>query len=386
MASNTSSISQALAAAASHRENAAAGHDDNKTFLSVYSAKNTLRRNGLPTPPNSISPNLPPQGFRAKAFKDHPGASPRHVDSDIDLEDAVDHANSHGMSFSSLAEPLYPVEEHGSITPAYLARTHLPAIVLDQGPIAIRTVMNRLAETVFGFSDIPPAKARRIVVSALESRAGGGMRGEIEFEKVGWGKWVAKVKGQAASRERSRRVVHEAPISPAILSAFSFSRSDALRIPGANRPGFKARRSSSRNWTEESATAAHATHVDRMSSDMIEDEADKMSIDGDNEAERQELPDTEETHDLPSYSDTDSEDWAGMGPEALRESSFSGGGRSRYLSVSMKSSSRPFTARPVSSRSVSHCRPSFAPLDFTGIDADSQEQAAIEALMRMGSM
>lgn len=383
MASNISSISQALAATAHRRGNAAAGHDANKTFLSVHGGvKNALRRNGLPTPPNSISPNLPPQGFKAKALKEVPGASLRQLDSDIDLDEAVGHVNSHSMSFSSLAEPLYPAEEYGFITPTYLARTHLPAIVLDQGPIAIRTVMNILAETVPGFSDIPPAKARRIVVSALENRAGGGMKGDVEFEKVGWGKWDARIKGQTVARERSRRIVQESPISPPTLSAFSFSRSDALRIPGSNRPGLKMRRPSSRSWMEETVTAGD---VNRESFDMVEDEADKMSIDGD-EAAPHDLPDEEGSYEVPFYSDTDTEDWAGMGPAALRESSFSGGGRSRYLSTSLKTRSRHLSARPISSRSVSHCRSNFAPLDFTGMDVDCQEQVAIEALMRMGSM
>jgi len=125
---------------------------------------------------------------------------------------------------------------------------------------------------------------------------------------------------------------------------------------------------------------------DSIMSDMPEDEADNMSIDGDDEPEEPGSSTAAQPYDIPSESDTDEEDWAAMGAAALRESSFSGGGRSRYFSVSTRSRSRPSIAISTPSRGASYQRPNYAPLDFTGVDADSQERAAIEALMRMGSM
>jgi len=384
MPSNISSIAQALANETRpivHRN--ASGAEDGKALLPVSAAKHIRRDIGLPTPPNSISPNLPPQGFRAKSIRDLAGASPLHVESDIDLEDAVDHAKSHDFS---LPDPSRPIEGHGIITPGYLARNHLPNIVLDQGPIAIRTVMNKLAESVPGFSDIPPAKARRIVVSALESRSGGGPRGDVEFEKVGWGKWDAKIKGQPSTKEKLTRDIQKSPLLSPTLSAFSFSRSNALRIPGAHKQRPKYQRQTPGSWVEETALAAQPVDPDSIMSDMPEDEADKMSIDGDDELEEPGSPTAAQPLEIPSESDTDEEDWAAMGAAALRESSSSAGGRSRYFSVSARPRSRLSIAISTPSRGASYQPPNYAPLDFTGVDADSQERAAIEALMRMGSM
>lgn len=387
MASNVSSIAQALAAAPESlhpRKVSLARLERGKSCLFVSAAKHALRVNGLPTPPNSISPNLPPQGFEAKTTRDLVETAPLHVDSDIDLEDAVHHANSHAIPFS---EPLYPSEAHGIITPAYLAQHHLPNIVLDQGPIAIRHVMNKLIEIVPGFSDIPPAKARRIVVSALESRVGGGLRGDAEFEKVGWGKWDAKVRGQSvAMRERSVRPIQEGPLSPTALPTLYSARSGALRIPGATQQRPRFRKPSPGSWIEETALTAPPVDPDSIMSDRIEDEADKMSIDGDEEAERRDRGGSDHPYEALTYSDTDEEDWKAMGAAALRKSSVSGGARSRYFSTSLKSRSKPPMSRSMPSQGPPHQRPNFAPLDFTGVDADSQERAAIEALMAMGSV
>lgn len=130
--------------------------------------------------------------------------------------------------------------------------------------------------------------------------------------------------------------------------------------------------------------AIQSAQTDDMNLDVAEDEADRMSIDGDDEdpTNRYYQPAEPSRGEL-SYSDTDEEPWDAMG-DALRQSSFSGGGRSRYYS--MRSRSRPSISRSTPSRSAPHNRPNFATLDFSGVDVDSQERAAIEALMRMGSM
>lgn len=105
----------------------------------------------LPTPPNSISPTLPPQAFKKQDLR-RPGSPPLatspHVDSDIDLGDAAtdQRQSAHGS------------DNVGEITPSMLARYHLPEIMLNQGPLAIRHVMAYLTTSVPGFSRIPPAK------------------------------------------------------------------------------------------------------------------------------------------------------------------------------------------------------------------------------------
>ena len=65
-----------------------------------------------------------------------------------------------------------------------LAKYHLPDIMLSHGPLAIRHIMGYLTTSVPGFAGIPPAKARRLVVGALEGRGGegGGVDGDVEFE------------------------------------------------------------------------------------------------------------------------------------------------------------------------------------------------------------
>lgn len=149
----------------------------------------------LPTPPNSISPALPPHGLKAQLQK----ARLTPIDSDLDLQDGQDEAAGvHGSPRSS------PYDSAGAITPMMLAKFHLPEILLSHGPLAIRHIMGYLTTSVPGFAGIPPAKARRVVVSALEGRGGGGegggLDGDVEFEKVGWGRWDARRRGPAVAR------------------------------------------------------------------------------------------------------------------------------------------------------------------------------------------
>ncbi len=187
---------------------APAGQDS----FTAAAAKSAKHHGMLPTPPNSISPNLPAHAFKHGV---HPPASPpfvpHHVDSDIDLQDAVEHENSQDQPQQALnaeaLDSLGDLDSAGAITPAMLAKHHLPHILLLNGPLAIRHIMGYLTTSVPGFSRITGAKARRLVVAALEGRGnggeGGGINGDVEFEKVGWGRWDARNRGHP-SRDRQR--------------------------------------------------------------------------------------------------------------------------------------------------------------------------------------
>ena len=90
---------------------------------------------------------------------------------------SVGRAHGHGTASAPLSRgALSGLDASNAITPAMLAKHHLPGIMLGNGPRPIRYVMGELTQSVPGFSRIPPAKARRLVVAALESRDGGGVR------------------------------------------------------------------------------------------------------------------------------------------------------------------------------------------------------------------
>ncbi|TGZ79124.1 hypothetical protein EX30DRAFT_117243 [Ascodesmis nigricans] len=158
-----------------------------------------------------------------------------------------------------------PVDSSGAITPTLLAKHHLPGILLDHGPMAIRYITAHLIQTLPGFSAIPPARQRRLVVGALEGRGVDNSNSEVIFEKVGWGRWDARRKGDPP-RERQQ------------------------------------------------ATYSGETGVFIQS----EEDEDVEMIDVHNESETASSDEEmEEDDDM-----TDEEDWAQMGPEALRMDSF----------------------------------------------------------------
>lgn len=398
MASNLSSISQALAGTSASipiPKPATAGDFFFKDTFAAVVAGGGNRLSGLPTPPTSVSPNLPAHGFKTNVPKELPRSPPSQIDSDIDLLDAVDHANSrdqphHGFSDAG-GDDSCP-EGVGHITPAYLAKHHLPSIVLDKGPIAIRHVMNYLAQSVPAFAEIPPAKARRIVVGALESRYGGGLKGDVKFEKVGWGRWHARVKGQLPKERRAIYSIEEGTLSPPMSAASSWSHSAALRIPDSNRQRRKPRSLSHGSYTGESTISSHSEHGEHMDTDVAEHDAESMSIDG--EEDKAASYRNARVHSRPSqpefYSDTDEEDWASLEPAALGLSSYHpGGGSRKHTSVSLRTRGR----RPSSTLRHSlphlnhfHSHHRHKPDAVPNFNPDSQEREAIEALMRMGSV
>lgn len=378
----------------------------------------------LPTPPNSISPTLPPHKVRSTRIPlNNPSQSP---DSDVENLDSDEYAAAQGRPQALSTAALSGLEAAQAITPVMLAENHLSDILLASGPMAIRHVLHHLTQTVPGFSRIPPAKARRIVVSALESRVGPLTKGNVLFEKVGWGRWDARIRGQPP---REARMAQPNPGSlhdgshlavsppPSLPGSYALSNGgSALQIPLA-RHHFDGRRDiySGGSWTGESVISSRDEDMD-----MAEHEADKMSLDGreeDDDMSSHAGPEDEPISDNPDDV-TDEEDWAGIGPHALRRgfSAAHTGARIDYNSLSYSSSSRmkmapsmsgliksgPGPMRRASSYSAASHRgtsypggtvPPTTSLGFasTGlikarVDVDSQERDAIEALLSMGSM
>ena len=351
-----------------------------------------------PTPPNSISPNLPANVVRADL-----SSLPVHIE-DLDLQDAVDHAKAQDLPPVPLSKgALSGLETAQAITPSMLARDYLPDIILGHGPMAIRHVMGCLTQSVPGFSRIPPAKARRVVVAALENRAGGGSSGAVEFEKVGWGRWDAHIKGQ---KHLSRSSYTESRLSP----PSSESSGHALSQSGSAYPVVKYFKRTNNHGHGSSMPSVDEV-LDDMS--MSEHEVDNMSLDG------------SETDDSTSDSagdETEPEDWAAMGADALRKSSIptaaSGGVRRNYnrlcipgpiynrrlSSTSSRRSSQQALARSAPGRPTawrkasasSHSAQQFLNIkpnvsnDNGGGSTDthqtSQEREAVQALLSMGSM
>lgn len=324
----------------------------------------------LPTPPNSISPTLPPQAFKQRHVLSpgSPLSTVPQLDSDIDLQDddrvSLNRQSAHTLDLDT--------DSAGDITPAMLAKHHLPDILLQQGPLAIRHVMGFLTTSVPGFSRIPPAKARRLVVSALEGRGNGGDAGGVDggvvFEKVGWGRWDARRDGDL-SRERS---FHAS--SPPSSLAGSFQQR-GLQIEGHSgwARGRDPYASSVRDSVAFSYTAEDMGFGAR-DQDMLEHEADKMSLDGDEYCSSSEAPDDLQENDWNEGDVTDEEDWAQIGADALRARSLNNTGGIMKSNVAARAQTLFGVGH---SPTVAKSAPRFF---------DTQERAAVEALLRLGSM
>lgn len=356
-----------------------------RDFHSVASKSGIARGLALLTPPNSISPTMPAHGSH------HPVTSAPllNIEEEMSLEDGEvaqgttppqESVPAGGLPLSKGA--LSGLDASAAITPAMLAKDYLPGIMLGNGPTAIRVVIGELNHSVPGFSRIPPAKARRLVVAALESRAGGGPEGNIAFSKTGWGRWDAHLKG--SSRDSAVGSFNEGRFSPSRSerSIFAMSYQDsALGMSGPPKP---LRDHSGASWTN-SGSHREEDELDHMDMDVPEEEADKMSLDGD-------LP-TESESD--SDSATDEEDWSVPGPVALRKASLPTPGmpRQNYQSLSVPMAMRRpsqawsrrysgMTERSMHSTSVPrHSVDPMSPAHQT-----PEERAAIEALLQLGSM
>ncbi|KAL4741848.1 putative Sin3 binding protein-domain-containing protein [Aspergillus similis] len=321
----------------------------------------------LPTPPNSISPTLPPHGFRTRDAGSllSPPLATSHVDSDIDLGDAADHAIPHQRD--AIATSL---EVAGAITPGMLAKYHLPDILLQHGPLAIRHVMGYLTTSVPGFSGIPPAKARRLVVAALEGQ-GSDDKSDVVYEKVGWGRWDARRRGEPSRDSPRHEMSPPSSLSDAFQRGVQIPRRDSQHPYGSSMGG--------------SAVFSYTEMEFGGREDMLEHEADKMSLDGidrdycsSSPAPDDEIPDG----DWGEEDITDEEDWAQIGAAELRARSMNGGGGF----VTGRHPPQLHGGGPASS-SLAKSAPRAAPIQQLGFSVpDSQERAAVEALLRLGSM
>lgn len=333
----------------------------------------------LPTPPNSISPSLPPHGLksRSKSSQQFVHSSLEPIESDLDIHDG---------SASSVTSQGY--DSAGMITPALLAKHHLPEILLNNGPLAIRHIMGHLQIAVPGFSGIPPAKARRLVVGALEGRGSGGegagVDGNVKFEKVGWGRWDAREKGKA-------------PRQPRDITPPESSSTYGTGMPISNALARTRLDVPSQSWATESAAFSHDERDDDI--DMLEHEADKMSLDGGDEScSSSDAPPEDEVMGMDEDIDdiTDDEDWSAIGAAALRQNSYSGAPANRKPSTVYNvgsfgyggiSKSVPY---PYHSHGIQRQQPTqqfnFSALGMTTPPSQEQEREAIEALLRLGSV
>jgi hypothetical protein len=308
-----------------------AGHPvHNKSLQSKH-------RGGLPTPPNSLSPNLPPLTRRSPSV---PVSLLQPIESDFEL-----HQQSSDGSVPLSSAALCGFEAAGAITAALLAKHHLPDILLKEGPLAIRVVLALLTQKVPGFSGIPPAKARRLVVSALESRSGGGLNGEVIFEKVGWGRWEARY-----SHQPSRDCDEGSPLGPgcahcsptsAPINPITSSNGTRQRTIQLRRPRFLG-----------SPLLSPFEDDDHIS----EDEADKMSLDGEEPRPRSRpIPIIEPPLDDDEV--TDEEDWEMMGYHGMVAASYEpsscGSRRGSRMSAPSFKSSTPIHTLPIKHRTPS---------------------------------
>lgn len=370
-----------------------------ESFAAVAAKSLPAKKNtgGLPTPPNSLSPSLPPQTYHGRVSSGPlTPPAPNHLDSDIDLEDAVEHAKAQDSPHRGLTarglDKLADLDAVGNITPALLAKHHLPGILLENGPLAIRHVMGYLTTSVPGFSGIPPAKARRLVVGALEGRGSdgqqGGIDGSVLFEKVGWGRWDARRRGQSArdAREPQPQGSHPQGI---------------LRIPVTSTRQDRGRGMATSHESDQD----YDMRIDDAS--MLEHEADKMSLDDDCSSYGAAAHKGALDDDLDV---TDEEDWASIGAAALRQGSFPRSGglmpptQRHPHSFDPKSRGRGSSARPLSrvaksmpaSNSVTynkrkhqqqqdaaHALMGFSPVPGNGFAGDAQDREAVEALLKL---
>jgi hypothetical protein len=141
------------------------------------------------------------------------------------------------------------------------------------------------------------------------------------------------------------------------------------------------------SWAGDSAVFSHDDDIT-----MLENEADKMSLDGDESCSSSEAPPEDDVMGDSDDMMTDEEDWAAVGAAALRAASYSASGPGRnflssriYTGGSGGGPSLSTMAKSVPARTL---QPPLNNIDFAafGMTSDSQEREAVEALLRLGSV
>ena len=354
----------------------------------------------LLTPPNSISPDLPAHGM-------HSSNPPP-----MDIANETEEGNPDGgqQEEHHLVDKLQPaatplskgalsgLDAVATITPTMLAQDHLPGIMLGNGPRPIRYVMGELTQTVPGFSRIPPAKARRLVVAALESRHGGGPDGSVTFCKTGWGRWDAHVKG--SSRDSGIGSFNDGHMSPprSDRSSYAMSNNDSGVQMRARMPSGYRDQHSGGSWPASSLREEDELLLEEMDMDVPEHEADKMSLDGDEDSDS--ISSNEDTDE--DSNPHDSRDWTTADLDAPRKASLPipGAPRINYNAIAIESRGplRSWSRRPSGMSSQRSFRAASLPYDrnarverrreaeLSPATATPEEQAAVAALLSLGSM
>jgi hypothetical protein len=124
---------------------------------------------------------------------------------------------------------------------------------------------------------------------------------------------------------------------------------------------------------------------------MLENEADKMSLDGDESCSSSEAPPDDEIMGDDPDDITDDEDWAAVGAAALRATSYSAAGPGRnFLTSQYNGGSHggggPSLSALAKSVPLRTLQPTNFDLSAFGMTTDSQERDAVEALLRLGSV
>lgn len=343
------------------RDNQATSDRDVLTDVAAQSVPVT-RSLPLPTPPNSISPGLAPHGLRAQLLK-------ANLDATVpafDLHGVGSNGHYDTAAHAGFGSP--PDDDPaGPLTPATLAKYHLPDILLNNGPLAIRHITGQLMD-VPGFASIPPAKARRLIVAALEGRGTGGVlggvTGDVIFEKVGWGRWDARRRGQQPREAATQSVPGASPHMSGIpFTGGATWSNERTRIAGGE--------SLSR---DDSPVFSH----DDRGFYMHDDPADNMSLDGSGSASCSEAPEDMPLDDPEDL--TDEEDWAAIGAAGLRATSAS------YTNSAGWPNSYGCRFRSTGMAKV----PQLSAIDYAALAQgaarpDAQEREAIEALLQLGS-
>lgn len=360
----------------------------------------------LLTPPNSNSPDLSSHDNNISSGMQSP--PPIDIEQEMDLQEPGNHQTGSDNEHANLPpEPtgtplskyaLSGLDASATITPAMLARDHLPRIMLGAGPRPIRYVIGELTHSVPGFSRIPAPKARRLVVAALESRHGGGVDGNVTFSKTGWGRWDAHVKGSGpSSKDSGVGSFHEGHGSPprSDRSSYGYAMSNGdsgVHLMARRRPhGYRSRDHHSGSYGSWKTTSSHLREEDEFQiedvmMDVPENEADKMSLDGSLNEE------DDESSSMNDDTDTE-DDWAAAGPAALRKASLPTPGAPRldYNALAIPGrygAQRSGSRRPSQLHSASlPRRPGMmrrASLDPS--NATPEEKAAVAALLSLGSM
>ncbi|RKF56715.1 putative protein stb3 [Erysiphe neolycopersici] len=347
----------------------------------------TTKSQPLATPPSSVSPTLPSERIKSHAFRSNPAQSSfENTDPDANIRKTLETPRKPLLSEDHTKTELPLKDNLGAITPALLAKYHLPGILIKHGPLAIRHIMSFLTSVVPGFSKIPPAKSRRLVVSALERRVNHGIVGDFEsgvtFEKVGWGRWNARIN----RRSRSENNLITCPNSP---SSFKSDSQIAQRSEwNYENKMLKASRTS---LHDDSILFSHGDVDFDIDTELAETEKDRISLDSHEIYSSPGSIDEDELMSDNSSDTTDDEDWAALGAAALRAASYStfNPTTKNLSSQTYKDGYRADNLLPFSTL-IKSSPQSYSTTDtnFTvyNMTPNSEEREAVEALMNLGSI